>query len=184
MMRLEDGKGTGSLAQVTTDFKLQTRATTVSAWHEACLNGDAYAWNAVSADIDTGDTALLVRNDSDTRYLVIEKLYVWCDVAAQFDVHLVPTSTFTAAGTTVTGVNLLAGSGKVADATAMADETGNTQGSIIITLHTNELATDIFGIDYDFKGGVILAKNSCVAVDIIGESAAFEATFFGYFLDM
>lgn len=182
-MRIEDGAGTGYQAAVTSAKKLQTRAMQISAWHEACLNGDAYAWNGISADIDTGDTALLVRNDSATRYLVIEKLYIWCDVAAQFDVHVIPHSTYTLAGTAVTGVNLLVGSGKVADATAKADETGNTQGSIILTLHTNELATDVFGLDYDFHGGVILGQNSCIAVDIIGESAAFEATFFGYFVD-
>jgi hypothetical protein len=154
-MRIEDGSGGGSYAAVTSDNQLQTRAVQISALHDACLNGDAYAWNAISADIDATDTALLVRNDSSTRYLVIEKVYVYCDVATAIDVHVIPNSTFTAAGTAVTGVNLLAGSGKTADATALADETGNTQGSIIVTLHTAELTTAQMGIDYDFKGGVL-----------------------------
>lgn len=183
-MRIEDGSGGGYQAAVTSDNQLQTRAVQVSALHNASLNGDAYAWNAISADINAGDTALLVRNNSDTRYLVISKMYVWVDVVAQVDVHVIPTSTFTAAGTAVTGVNLLAGSGKVADATALADETGNTQGSIILTLHTNELETAQFGTEYDFKDGVILAKNSCIAADIVDEPAAFECTFIGYFLDI
>lgn len=183
-MRIEDGGGSGYQAAVTTGNKLQTRSVQISALHEASLNGDAYAWNAVSADIDANDTALLVRNDSDTRYLVIEKLYAYSDVATALDVHIIPNSTFTAAGTTVTGVNLRGGSGKVADATARADETGNTQGSIIITLHTSELTTHQEGIDYDFKGAVVLGKNSCLAVDIVADSAAFECTFIGYFLDM
>lgn len=181
-MRIEDGSS-GAIAAVTTENKLQTRAVQISALHEACLNGDAYAWNAISADIDGGDTALLVRNDSSTRYLVVEKLYVYSDVATSIDVHVIGTSTFTAAGTAVTGVNLNPSSGNVADATAFADETGNTQGSIILTLATAELTTHQEGIDYDFKGGVILGTNDCIGVDIVADSAAFECSIIGYFVD-
>ena len=175
------GGNTGNLADVNDSLQLLTRAATVSALHEASLSGQAFAWNAVSADIDTGDTALLVRNDSSSKKLVIEKLYVWADVAAAFDVHLV-TASFTAAGTAVTGVCLNKASATVASATAYADETGNTQGDIILTLHSNELATDQFGIDYNFDGGVILGENQAIGVDIIGESAAFECTIVGYYL--
>ena len=162
---------------------LHTRAVNVSALHEASLNGDAYSWNAVSADIDATDTALLVRNDSSSRLLVIEKLYVWSDVATAVDVHFTNGAAFTPAGTAVTGVNLNRSLVKVADATAKADETANTQGNIFLTLHSNELATDQFGIDYDFKGGVVLGKNGCIAADIVAEPTAFECTIIGYFID-
>lgn len=182
-MRIEDGAGRGYQAEVSSGLQLQTRALSVSPLHAASLNGDAYAWNAVSADIDAADTALLVRNDSDTRYLVIEKVYVYADIATTVDIHVIPNSTFTIAGTTVTGVNLNTGSGKVADATARADETGNTQGSIICTLATPELTTHQEGQWFEPEGGVILSKNSCLGVDIVGDSAAFECTIIGYFLD-
>jgi len=174
---------TNVIADVNDDKQLLTRAVCVSAIHEASLNGsEAFAWNAVSADIDAADTALAVRNDSNTKYLVIEKLYVWSDVATAVDVHLI-TADYTSAGTAVTGVCLNKASPTVADATAHADETGNTQGDIIITLHSNELATDQFAIDYDFKGSVILGDNQAIGVDLVANSGAFECTIIGYFID-
>lgn len=170
-------------AEVTADQQLRTRAVMISAIHEASLKGDAYSWKAVNANIDATDTALLVRNDSSTRYLVIEKLYVWSDVPTAIHVHLTSRAAFTAAGTAVTGVNLNTTIQNVAPATAFGDETANTQGNIILTLETNELTTDQFGIAYDFDGSLILGQNGCIAVDLVAESAAFETTIIGYYID-
>lgn len=169
-------------AEVTSDSQLKTYAVSIPAIQAASMKGKAFAWNAISANIDTGDTALAVRNDSTTELLVIEKLYVWCDVEAQFDVHLI-TASYTSAGTAVTGVCLNKSTPTVATATAHADETGNTQGNIILTLHTNETATDQFGIDYDFKGSVILGQGQAIGVDIINEPGAFECTIIGYYIE-
>ena len=182
----------GNTAEVNSSQQLQTRAATVSALHEASLSGQAFAWNAVSADIDTGDTMLLVRNDSSSKKLVIEKAYVWADVAASFDIHVV-TASFTIAGTAVTGVCLNKASATVADATAKADETGNTQGDIIATTRNTryvrgngddnaDIAAASEGRWVDLSGSVILGENQAIAVDIQGESAAFECTIIGYFL--
>ena len=124
---------TGNNAGVNDDLQLQTRAVSVSAIHEASLNGQAFSWNTPTYDPDALDTALLVRNDSSTKKLVIEKVYFRCDTATAFDIHIV-TASFTIAGTNaVTGVCLNQSSPTVADATAYGDETGNTQGSIIWT---------------------------------------------------
>jgi hypothetical protein len=174
----------GTPVNVNADGQALTYSIALSPLHAASMKGDAYSWNAVSADIDTGDTALLVRNDSDTRYLIIHKVYCWADVAASFDVHTTDGAVFTAAGTAVTGVNLNRANTRVADATAFGDESANTQGNILITLRSNELETDQFAVGYDFEGGLILGKNGVVAVDIIGESAAYECTIIGYFLDI
>ena len=126
----------------------------------------------------------MVRNESDTRYLVIEKLYVYSDVATAVDVHLTNRAVFTAAGTAVTGVGLNSKIQKVAKATAFANETGNVQGNIIITLHTSELTTSQEGVEYNFEGGVILGRNGVIAADLVADSAAFECTIIGYFVDM
>jgi hypothetical protein len=168
-------------AEVNSDQQLLARAVVVPELHHASLSGEAFAWNAVSADIDTTDTILAVRNDSSSKYLVIDKLYVWGDVSAKFDVHLI-TATYTAAGTAVTGVCLNKAKPTVADATAKADETGNTQGDIILTLSNNEVGSDQFGIDYDFQGSVILGEDQAIGVDIVGESAAFECTIIGHYI--
>jgi hypothetical protein len=173
---------TGVIAEVNNVQQILTRAVSVSAIHEASLLGNAFSWNAISADLTAADTALLVRNDSGTKYLVIEKLYIYSDVATAVDVHLVTTS-FTAAGTVVTAVALNKSKSATADATAYADETGNTQGDIIVTLHTQELTTAQQGFDYDFNGAVILGDDQAIGVDIVADSAGFECSILGYFID-
>lgn len=182
-MIIQDGTGGGYSAKVTQDMRLLTHAVSISPIQEASLKGDAFSWNAINANIDTGDTALLVRNDSTTQYLVIDRIYVWTDVSSDIDIHLTDGAAFTPTGTAVTGVCLNRSKPKTAQATAKADETANTQGNIILTLQCNETATDIFAIDYDLKGALILDQNDCVAVDIVDEPGAFECTIWGYYID-
>ena len=169
-------------AEVNSDERLLTKAVTVSAIHEASLKGKAFAWNAISADVAAAATALAVRNDSTTEYLVIEKLYVWSDVPTGVDVHLI-TATYTSAGTAVTGVCLNKAKATVATATAHANETGNTQGNIILTIQTNELTGDQKAQQFDFAGSVILGQNQAIGVDIVADSAAFECTIIGYYIE-
>lgn len=184
-MNIHDGTGTGIKASVNKDNELSIVTTSVI--HQACLRGDAYAWNAVTGNIDTTDNMLTVRNLSPTRLLVINRIYAWADVATAFDVHISTNATAFAAGgigaAPVTGVNLNTSSNKVADAGGYSDDTGVTQGTIITTLHTNELATDVFGIDYRTNDEIVLGTNGCIGVDDITEPAAFECTIIGYFID-
>ena len=65
------GGGT-HLANVNVRNQLLTRAIAVTPIHEASLLGNAFSWTAVLADIDTGDTGLLVSNAADSKWLVIE----------------------------------------------------------------------------------------------------------------
>lgn len=181
MIQIKDGRGLGYAAQVNKYFELMTQAKVLSAFARASEYGDAFAWPAVSADIDAGDTALLVCNNSQSRKLRITLVYFWVDVAAQLDIHLPDYPTL--AGTEVVGVCLNRMLNRTADASAYADETGNTQGTIITTLHTNELATDQFAVTHDFEGALILGYHDCVAVDIVDEPGAFECTIYGYFED-
>jgi hypothetical protein len=182
-MIVNDGKGSGRAASVNADNQLATKSVVVSAIHAASLKGDAYSFTAVSADINAGDTALLVANQSKDRLLVIEKVYAYSDVPTQLKVHCPAVGTW--AGTAVVGVNLNRLSTKTADAVAYADETGNTfaAANTVVTLNTNELTTAEFPVEYDFKGAVILGYDDAIAVDIIAESAAFDCTFLTYFID-
>jgi hypothetical protein len=185
-MQVLDGKGRGYNAEVNSDNQLSTRAVSISALHQASLNGEAFAWNAVTYDPDAADTLLLVRNDSSTKYLVIDKIYVRCDTATAVDVHLV-TANFTAAGTAVTGVCLNKASATVADATAKADETGNTQGDIILTaylhLAVNAQATTSVAQMIDLEGAVILGDDQAIGVDLVTASTAAECTIIGHYID-
>jgi len=192
-MLLDDGKGRGYKAEITNNNKVRAYATTEKEIsYESEVNGEAYTWTAVSANVDTGDTGLLVCNDSATKKLIIQKIYVWADVAAQFKVHVPAYPTL--AGTAVVGVNLNRASNNVADATAKADETGNTfaAANVITTLRNTYYSrgngddnADIpaagQGQWVDYDGALVLGYHDCIAVDIIGESAAFECTIIGYF---
>jgi hypothetical protein len=145
-------------------------------------HGEAYTWTAISADIDTGDTALYVVNNSTTKKLHITKIYVWADTAVQFKIH-VPAYVTPAGGSEVVGVNLNRDSGNAAEATARADETACVfaAANVITTIRNNEVGSDQFGEWVDYEGALILGYHDSVAVDLIGETAAFECTIMGYF---
>jgi len=181
-MELKDGKGRGYLAEVNSSQQLETRAMAVlpSAYFSE-HNSDLFSWCAVSADLATGATLLLVCNNSQVKHLHITKVYCWTDVAAQFHIHVPAYPTL--AGTVVAGNCLNRFAKKTADASAYAAETGNTfaAANVLTTLRNNETATDEFACEHDFVGGLILGYHDSVAVDVIGEGAAFECTIFGYF---
>jgi hypothetical protein len=183
-MILEGGTGNGYKAKVDVHNRLWVRATAESALHHQSIeHGNAFSWTAVSADINTGDTAILVCNDDPDRVLVIDHVYLWADVAAQFKVHVPAYAAFD--GTAIVGVNLNRTSNKIALATAKADDEQNAfvAANTILTLHTNELATDQYAVEADFKNSLVLGYHDTVAIDIIGESAAYDATIWGYYQD-
>lgn len=194
-MLIEDGKGTGYKAEVNSENKLRTYSVVEpEISHSSEKNGDAYIWTAVAADIDTGDTALYVVNDSTTKKLHIQRIYIWSNIASQFKVHC--PAYVTPAGTAVVGVNMNRASGNAADATCKADETGNVfaAANVITTIRNTRLVrgngddlADITAagegqwIEYD--GALILGYHDSVAIDIIGESTLFECTIVGYYHD-
>lgn len=182
-MLIEDGKGSGNKASVNALSQLKTEAVELTAFADASRRGDAFSWTAVTADINTGDTLLCVINQSRERKLRITKVYVWGDVPSLFKIHVPAAAAW--AGTAVVGVCLNRKLSTTADAVAYADETGTTfaDANVICTLHSNELTTDQFSCEWDFEGAVILGYDDAIAVDGIGETAAFNCSIFGYFED-
>ncbi len=186
---LEDGTGGGYKARVNSSNQLHTRSVLVSALHDASLRGDAYAWNAVSANLDTTDNMLLINNDSSTKYLVIDHCYVVGDIAGQIDFKITSSVGLTLDGTAVVGVNLNRVSNNIADATAKTDDTQSTAATVFLT-HYQHLAVNAQGttapmVRIDFSGSIILGEDDCFGVDTILEPAAgFECTAIGYFIDI
>ena len=192
-LQLEDGKGSGQQASVS-ENRLNVSARTGSRIYYCSRNdGNAYAWTAVSADINTGDTGLYLVNNSTTKKLFIEKIYVWGDVACQFKIHC-PGYATPAGGSDVVGVNINRTSGKEADATCKADETANTFAAAnVITTVRNTYMSRGNGDDnadipaagqgqwIEYAGALILGYHDSVAVDIVGETAAFECTILAHF---
>ena len=118
------GANTSVIADVNTKQQLLTRAIAVSQIHEASLLGKAFVWTAITADIDAGDTALLVANKSASENLVIEAILVRCDVEGQAKIHCPAVATW--AGTTVVGMNLNRNFANNANAVAYADESAES----------------------------------------------------------
>jgi len=174
----------GKTAEVSESNELHVYAPTDI--KRASLLGDAYAWNAISANIDTTDCMLLVANKSETRNLVIHKIMFEGDIVGQIDFKLCSVAGLTLDGTAVTGVNLNAGSAKVAPASAFADETASPATTVFYT-HAQSLPyAGVAGImnSIDFDDAIILTYNTAIGLDTILEPAAgFEATIIGYYID-
>jgi hypothetical protein len=143
-------------------------------------DGLAFSWTTVTDDIDATDTALLICNTHQTKNLYITQVNLWTDVHAQFQIHS-PAYSASFTGTAVTGVNLNRKSLEVAQAVAYADETANTQANIIETIRNNEVGTDQFEVNRNYDGAIILGYQKSIAIDIVEESGAFQATVLGYY---
>ena len=173
------GSSDGAIADVI-DKRLLTRQR--SDFDQAILDGDAYAWTNATYDPAAHDTILGVQNDSTTRDLFIERMWVNSDTASQFVVHT--SSGVTMAGTALTGVNLNRGSSNVAPATAKADETGNGQQAAsytgrIITGHVAAAGL----VEVRLYGSLLLPYGWNVGIDLTADAAATVMTIWGYFRD-
>jgi hypothetical protein len=181
-----DGTGNGIQAKVNNRNQI---ATLSNGLHQASLLGDAYAWNAISANIDTTDCCLLVCNKSATRWLVISYADVQGDIAGQIDFKLAECSGLTLAGTAVTGVCLNRAINKTADASAFADETASPAATVFYTYYqhlcVNAQTTTAPITRIEFHDSIILGNDDAIGIDTILEPAAgFEASIVGYFIDI
>lgn len=186
VVTLENGTGSAIGAKVNASNQLETYAVGVSAMHDATLAGDAYSWTAVTANLGAGGTALCVVNRSSDRKLIIRDVYTYSDVPSLHKIHCPVPATW--AGTATVGVNLnREKAGILADAVAYGNESGNAlvAGQVILTLASNELTTDQYGILVSplLDGSLILEYDDAIAVDVVADSAAFTCTISGYFID-
>ena len=175
---------TGKTTEVNPQGQIVTESMAKSAFAKASENGDAYSWTAVTENLAATGTALCVVNQSRDRLLCITKVYSWADVPTALQIHCPAAGTW--AGTAVVGVNYNRHSMKTADAVAYANETGQTlaAGTVILSLENNEATADEFGCKWDFEGAVILGYDDSIAVDVVVDSATFNCTIEGYYIDI
>ncbi len=140
-----------------------------------------FGWTSVTADIDAGDTAILITNDSDSKHLHIVRAYIYTDVHTQVLFNLPSFGTFT--GTAIAGIPLNRAAISVAPATAWGDETGNDSSNVLARLSTNELTTGQFALWAEFDGKVKLGFHDSFSIDIVAEPAAYYSFVLGYFHD-
>lgn len=176
-LTLEDGKGMGNIAEVDNNNRLQVFAVTQTEGTNAAEDGDSYSWANATYDYAAADTILLVRNDSSTYDLHIDKIYISGDTATAVTVHC-PTAAFTIAGTAVTGTNMNRKSGRVAPATAKANETGNTQGAIIFR---GVIVANAAPYVLELDGSIVLGTGHSIGVDYVSDGGAARVVIFGHF---
>ncbi len=176
---IDDGMGSGTKAQVSDDNMLRTYAKTESEIsHESENHGRAFTWSNVTYDPAAGDTILLIKNTSPTLGLIIQHFSIGSDVNTVATIHS-PTCAIPT-GTAVTGVNLNRQSGKTAEATAICDETTNSQANVMHNVYV--LANTSTPINTE--GSLILGLNDCVAVDFVADVGACYVSIKGYYHDV
>jgi hypothetical protein len=183
--KIEDGLGSGREAAVNSSNELVV--TSETNWERAIRLGNAHYWVSADADVVAGETLILVRNESDTKLLVIHGVHIINGnvAATTYPIHLV-TTPFTAAGTVVSSINMNGnfGSASTSDVTAMHDETGNVLGTVLNELLTTAATThhQLTSSDLPFVG-LALSKGQALAIDQETESTAGQAGIYGYFID-
>lgn len=177
-IQILDGTGGGSLAQVTTEGHLVIDAFALEEIaHISNEHGQAFTWSSGTYDGAAADTVLLVKNTSSVRKLFIQSIWMSSDVETRVVIH-VPTSEVTPTGTAVTGRNMNITSGNVAEATAIRDETNNTQGNIYWSGEIPILSTPY---EVRLHSALILGQNDSLGVDYVADAAACDVVIMGYF---
>jgi len=143
---------------------------------QASMRGDAFSWCGETKAATAADTVWMIRNDHPTKNLHFYEMTIKQDSSTvEAELHRV-TAAYTSAGTAVVGVNLNGASGKVAQASAISDETGNTQGTVVrrFFLSTSEYTLDM-------ESAVIAAPGQAIGLDLtVGGSQCYWSVI-GYF---
>lgn len=169
---------TNNGAKVNSHAQLKVYATTESGVsHESESHGNAYAW-VHAYNYAAADTLLWLRNDDPVQNLVIDWITISGDTTTQFAIHC--PSTTAQAGTAVTGTNLNRASGKVALATAIGAETGNTQANVVL----QGFLTGNGVVNVPVEGAVILGYLDEIAVDFVTVGTMGIVAIRGYYHDI
>lgn len=169
----------GDIANVNSEKQLSTTAVIQSELeHESEENGQAFVWRSVPYSLTGGDTVIAVKNTSSDKALHITRVNIYCGATpSRFDVHLVVVA-YTSAGSAIVVEPINTILAKVADAEAFGDETGNVQGNIIESPYL--AADDKCPLLMD---GVILRRNTAIAVDMAETATEFSISVWGHYED-
>lgn len=151
-----------------------------SAFEQAVEDGRAFAFASVTYDPDAHDTILGVYNTDPEADFHVQTILASSDTASQIQVFEAADVTMT--GTAVTGTNLNRASGRVAKATAKADETNNGEqaGGYTKFLFADLLAADTLK-QIDVNGAIVLSYNKMIGVDLTTAATGAAVTIIGWF---
>ena len=151
-----------------------------SAFAAAVADGRAFAFASVAYDPDAHDTILGVKNEDTDMDFHVQTIIASSDTASQIQIFEADNPTM--AGTAVTGSNMNRASGRIAKATAKADETGNSeQGSSYPKLFSRDLLAANTAKQIDVNGAIVLPTNKMIGVDLTTAATAANVTILGWF---
>jgi len=165
---------------VTVDAGSRARIRPRSEFEQAVLDGRAFSFASVTYDPDAHDTILAIQNDNKDSDFHVQRIVASSDTASQIQVF--DTSGVTMAGTAVTGVNLNRASGRIAQATAKADETGNgAQGAGYTGFLFAELLVANTAKTMEIGGAISIPYNHVIGVDLTTAATGAAVTIYGWF---
>ncbi len=177
-IQIEDGLGRGFLAQVDSEGHFVVDALTLSDMaHTSEEHGQSFTWSSGTYDPAAADTILLVKNTSTTLPLFIKGISLSADVDTRVIIHI-PTTEVTPTGTAITGTNLNSTSNNAASATAIRDETNNSQGNIVWSGEIQAAGDPYF---VETFGAIIIGQNDSIGIDFVADVAVCDVVIYGYF---
>jgi len=168
MVRIEDGKGSGVIAQVTTKNRLSVDAA-VSTRDFFVSKDEGQAYHVVSEDATAvaNEETFYIQNSSTSKNLFIDHLILATDTANKFRLKKV---TGTAAGgSALTAENLNMTSSNSADAVMRGDGsiTGLTDAGDVTIIRVDANDTG----EMEFEDKLILGQNDAIAIETEANAA-------------
>lgn len=167
--------GTERQINSTQDGELEVRAIIETELEHASSRGDAYAWRSNNADIDAGDTLLLIKNTSDKFLVLSYAVFTPTNVVCTYDIGI-GAATTTPSGNAIIGTNLNGTINVNETYEAYDDETAVADATPIVTYTVNTTETMRAELD-----GFILGKNQYLQINQETESTSGRVTVFGHF---
>jgi len=132
MFQIEDGRGTGIRAGVTTKYQLLTKAVTTDALYEAAEQGDAFAVPTDSIFISTTTETPILFIEPHSEMSHINRVRMCAQNATMFRIYIGDdmTGTIESAGTVIDPTNMNTGSAKGFDGIATKGADGLTFGGL------------------------------------------------------
>lgn len=175
MPAITSGDGNGE-ARITSERQLVVRSITELELEHASAGGAAYTWDSLELNIDTGDTMLHLTNDGDTPLILDRIDFNGSNVICEWTIGI-GTTTTTATGTVVSGVNSNTSFESVAaDATAFSDETAVADATVV-----GRVKTAVSGHLVYPMGGFIIGKNHYIQIIQETESTSGSVVLHGHF---
>ncbi len=184
---IKDGNGSGCLAAVDCENRLNTYSTTETELsHESETNKRAYSVyaHAIPGTVDTG--IMTIKNTSSTKNLIIEKMIISSeentDALAMTAVHAQRNPSTVSGGLTLTPVNLNFSTNQTADATCLEDNDGSN--ALTVSGGNGIVSTRIMGggmETVDFHGAIILGVNDTFGIKGYTDNAGKKVRVMVYF---